>query len=274
MDEFKGTPLLQTLFTNGKTVCVQGGVLIISPVENKKALGKWLAKNRLALINEIAFLLSIDLYVYDSYTKGFYGKKYSAGITLQFTNVNTMALSHVIYNADLKRVRDSKNGKAGELLPGKQFSPPKRGAFIKFWKSIGLVFPPRRGSFYRYMGNLKQFIFVPEVDSANKITNKQIATLSISYDDLAYLYNQQSADNSRTRCIQSADNLNTRVAYKRVGSAYEAKGLEKNMATSEIYCDKSLYGSAGIRENLPSKAVKVNPRNQTYEEWWCDYDEA
>lgn len=275
INNYKDVPLIKQLFASGGEVYVEKGELIVKFANNcKDAVDKWLVNNRFPLIREICSLLPFDLYVYDSYSTGFYGAKKCSGVTLQFKNINTMAHNHVIFNANLKRVRSTKNGKAGTLLPKGQFTPPKGGAFLVFWCSTGLAFPPRMGAFHCYMGNLKKLIFVPEVNPMNKISNKSIPTLSISFQNLVVLMNSKSADNIKTTYGQVTDSIQTNSAYKEIASSYMTKGGEQNLTTGNTSCGISLNGSAGISDCYLRKKENVDPRIQTYEEWRNDYDEA
>jgi len=66
------------------------------------------------LIRDICLALNITAFKYISYSTGSYDSKKSQGITLQFNNLQINEDAYIVYNASLKRTRNSSGGKKGE----------------------------------------------------------------------------------------------------------------------------------------------------------------
>ncbi|PKG37642.1 hypothetical protein, partial [Psychromonas sp. Urea-02u-13] len=109
--------LLNKLFERGDQINIVNGLLTIQSQSQIEVPKKWLNENKEELVSDIATLFSLNVYIYYDYSTGQYGEHKSQGVTLQFVNVTTGAEAYAIFNAGLKRTRNSKNNKAGELLP-------------------------------------------------------------------------------------------------------------------------------------------------------------
>ena len=114
--------LLTKLLNKGDNISIVQGVLLIKPSSGLDVPSNWLKQNESLLINDICQLFNITALRYKGYSTGYYGSKKSQGITLQFSNLQTKKDAYIIFNANLKRARNSKGGKKGEPLLGKQFS--------------------------------------------------------------------------------------------------------------------------------------------------------
>ena len=272
MTAFKKNSLLKKLCNRGDEINIVNGHLFIQANSKKEVPKEWLIKNKVQLVSEIAELLSIDVYIYDSYSTGQYGKYKSQGVTLQFLNIRTGEAAYVVFNASLKRVRNSHKNKAGGLLPKGQFRVTKNRAFYKFWFSTGLKIPPRLSSFHSYMGNLKVLFFIPDPNVMGKITNKIIPRVNVKHDQLVEMLDRNLIDNSQTICIQPVDKEHTALAYKEVPQGHANKGVEGDINTGREKCGTSLNGNAVISAPLPRSIYKVPPSEQTREEWLRDYD--
>jgi hypothetical protein len=106
---------------------------------------------------------------YLSYTTGSYDSGKYDGITLQFESEITGEHYYVIFNANIRRKRNTKYHKAGSLLPKGRFSVGRRSNFFKFWHLTGLKIPARLSAFNDYMGKLKKFQFAAEVSKGNRL---------------------------------------------------------------------------------------------------------
>jgi hypothetical protein len=266
--------LLNKLFDRGDQINIVNGLLTIQPQSQKEVPKKWFRENKEELVSDIAALFSIDVYIYDRYSTGQYGKHKSQGVTLQLLNITTGEDAYMVFNAELKRQRNSGSHKAGALLPEGQFRVSKNRAFYKWWLSTGLKFPPRLSSFHSYMGNLKTLFFVASPDDQGKITDKMIPTFNVTHENINELLGDINADKPHTANIQETDNAQTTMTDKQINVGLEDKGLQSNLSTGFNKCGTRLYGNMNISNSLPLVNLSVRPQDQTTEEWLSNWDNA
>jgi hypothetical protein len=214
MTQIKKCSLLETLLSRGDQVELIKGQLVITPASKHPVPKKWLSENSACLLIEIATLFDINVYVYDSYSTGNYGKHKSPGVTLQLINLTTGEDCYVTFNVELKRSRTSKSGVKGSCLSKGQFRVGKKYKFYKFWLSTGLSLPPRLSSFHDYMGNLKQLFFIPSFDRGAKIKDKIIPLLNLCNNEILTKFLQSNPNNCQTSHIQQPDNSQTTARQK------------------------------------------------------------
>ena len=274
MKQFNKCSPLETLFSRGYQVEVTNGLLNITPPSNKSIPEQWLSDNRENIINEIARLSNNDIYVYDSYSTGRYGKHKSAGMTLQFVNLSTGEQCHVTYNVELKRSRTTKKGKKGDDLPKGQFRVTNKFRFYKFWQSTGLKLPPRLSAFHDYMGNLKNLYFIPAIDYKQKITGKIIPLFSVTHNQLLSYLAKHGTYSSQTTGIQQPYKEHTILTNKVSSIEHVNKELSSNQSTWETKCELRYQGNGLIRSPLPIAKVSIRPEEQSNDEWLNEYDNS
>lgn len=274
MTHFKKCSLLETLFSRGDHIDIIKGKLVITPASKRPVPKKWLAENSTRLLREIADLLDINVYIYDDYSTGYYGKHKSPGLTLQLINISTGEDCYLIFNVDLKRSRTTNNGVKGTCLPKGQFRISKKYKFYQFWLSTGLSLPPRLSSFHDYMGNLKQCFFIPTFDHDTKIKDKIIPLLNLCHAEVLGRYLQLNPDNNHTRNIQEPYNTHTTMPYSDLAQPYEYNGLSDNDPTCSNNYELSKQGSAVISEPLPIAREACRPQDQSNGEWIEAWDNA
>jgi hypothetical protein len=113
MTYLKKYSLLEILFSRGEHIDIIKGKLVITPASKQAVPKKWPAEDPTRLLSEIAALLDINVYIYDGYSTGYYGKHKSPGMTLQLINISTGADCYLTFNVDLKRSRTTVNGIKG-----------------------------------------------------------------------------------------------------------------------------------------------------------------
>jgi hypothetical protein len=264
--------LLETLFSRGDHIDIIKGKLVITPASKKPVPKKWLADNSTRLLNEIATLFDINVYIYDSYSTGYYGKHKSPGLTLQFINLSTGEDCYITFNVELKRSRTSRSGKRGDCLPKGQFRISKKYKFYKFWLSTGLIIPSRLSSFHDYMGNLKQCFFIPTFDHAAKVKDKIIPLLNLCHGEVLARFNQLNPNNIQTSNIQQPYNTHTNMPYSEIAQPYEYKGLSGQQTTCSNNYELSKQGSAVISFPIPNTKGSKRPEEQTIDEWLEDLE--
>ncbi|WP_019025667.1 hypothetical protein [Colwellia piezophila] len=266
--------LLETLFSRGDHIDIIKGKLVITPASEQPVPKKWLAESSTRLLSEIAALLDINVYIYDGYSTGYYGKHKSPGMTLQLINISTGEDCYLTFNVELKRSRTTDNGIKGSCLPKGQFRISKKYKFYQFWLSTGLSLPPRLSSFHDYMGNLKQCYFIPTFDHSAKVKEKIIPLLNLCHGEVLARFSQHIPYNNQTSDIQLPYNRHTNMPYNDIAQPHEYKGLTGDVTTCSNNYELSKQGSAVISNPLPVINSINKPEEQTNDEWINDWEQA
>ena len=254
------------------------------------------------LINDICCLFNIVPLRYISYTTGSYGVKKSQGITLQFSNLQSGEDAYIIYNANLKRTRKSKHAKKGDLLPGKQFIVSERSGFYKFWLSTGLPLPKSPSKFYECIGKLKPLVFISSIDFNNRITDKKLPLLELSFHEIlnkhrvALAGKQNEELTAKQPLIFRQETAKQPLIFpaKDIEQKLTHNGLAANQSTCTSKCGNTVIRkevlSTGVGlDNTPIDSVnnkevasninevnlqKTRPEDQTVDEWLEDWESA
>ena len=258
-----GSGLLAKLLIRGDEISIVQGRLLIRPSSGLEVPPSWLKQNESLLINDICKLFNINVLRYQSYSTGCYGFKKSEGITLQFNNLKTNEGAYVVFNASLKRTRNSNGNKKGERLPNKQFNASKRTHFYKFWCSTGLKLPKSPSKFYECMGKLKALIFTGEIDIKNRITNKIIPLLEINYQEIlaksSLSINHKNCSNVMAKepliLRQETAKEPLNFAAKKINTELNSTALERNQSACTSQC-----GNKVIRKEVISSGVSYDNR--------------
>lgn len=274
MTQIKTCSLLETLISRGDHIEIIKGQLVITPASKQPVPKKWLSDNSTCLLIEIATLFNIDVYTYDSYSTGNYGKHKSPGLTLQLINLTTGEDCYVTFNVELKRSRTTNNGIKGSCLPKGQFRISKKYKFYQFWLSTGLSLPPRLSSFHDYMGNLKQCFFIPAFDHGAKVKDKIIPLLNLSHVVVLGRFKKLNPNNSQTINIQQPDKQHTNMPYSDIAQPYEYNDLSGDRTTCSNNYGLSKQGSAVISNPLSVNTTHKTPHEQTTDEWLNDWEQA
>jgi hypothetical protein len=297
-----GSSLLTKLLNKGDQISIVQGKLLIKPSSGLEVPSNWLKQYEPLLINDICQLLNITALRYVSYTTGKYGNKKSPGITLQFRDLQTNEDAYIIYNAILKRTRNSKGGMKGDPLPNKQFIVSERSSFYKFWRSADLPLPRSLSKFYECMGKLKPLLFTGEVDFNNRITNKIVSLLEVSYQQILSNSNLILSGQKNSN-LTAKEPLTFRQGTAKEPLSFTAKdvelshthnGLAPNQSACLSKCGNTVIRKEVIRKGISSDITPVNtlnnkeieinifganlqkkqPEEQTTDEWLADWENA
>jgi hypothetical protein len=294
--------LLAKLLHKGDEIDIVQGKLVIKPSSGLAVPLTWLKQNEALLINDICRLFNIVPLRYISYTTGSYGVKKSQGITLQFSNLQSGEDAYIIYNANLKRTRKSKHAKKGDLLPGKQFIVSERSGFYKFWLSTGLPLPKSPSKFYECIGKLKSLVFISSIDFNNRITDKKLPLLELSFHEILNKHRVTLASKKNEE-LTAKQPLIFRQETAKQPLIFPAKDIEQKpthngLAENQSTCT-SKCGNTVIRKEVLSTGVgldntpinntnnkevdeninevnlqKKRPEDQTADEWLEDWESA
>ncbi|MCC6200014.1 MAG: hypothetical protein IT466_04480 [Moraxellaceae bacterium] len=255
------------LLARGDKVALIQGRLTITPASGKQPPSDWLAANRSKLITEAASMAGLLALEYIGYSVGNYSQKQAGGVTLQFCCMATGRSYYAIFNADTKRNRTTKTGKAGEPLPKDMFRVEKQSAFLGFWKSTGLPYH-RLSDIHDYMGNLRGLVYTAAIPNDERLDAKSIRPLDISTDLLLGQMTPLHPDKPPTTSRQAPDNIPTRFPDKESPQSQTPQGLKPDSGAGGYR-----YGNTGIREHGDT-AIHTPPESQTDDEWLENYDSA
>ncbi len=187
---------------------------------------------------------------YLSYSTGSYDSGQYDGITLQFESEITGEHYYVIFNANIRRMRNTKYHKAGSLLPKGRFSVGRRSNFFKFWHSTGLKFPARLSAFNDYIGKLKKFQFEAEISKGYRLNASTLHPTNIP----------------QTITKQNPNKKQTKTSNNDLNRSKTDKGQEKNLTTYKKNHDISKQV-----DRVTSNA-KHHISNQSNEDWLKEYE--
>lgn len=252
---------------------IKNGRLKIKSANGNRAPKSWLKQYREHLTREVLEVMAIDGFVYERHTTGYYVECKGSGVTLQFINLLTGNGAYVIFNADLKRSRNTKQGNKGDLLPNGHFRVGRQSKFFRFWQSTNLAEPRRLSSFHDYMGKLRSLVFTAEIGHKNRIKKDSISLLTIpGWQIRAAFEIKQLMDKPQTTSRQSSDNYRTRLPDKESQQTDIQKEFQPIPATGESKCGISTQGSAGISKGTTSSITHLLQRKETNEQWLADYE--
>ena len=242
------TPPVMALLKRGDMVEIRSGCLRINAASNTLVRDSWMIKHSHNLSLEILKRLDIDALAYDSYKTKKCGPERYSGVCLQFFSLLSDESRFAIFNVGLDRVKKSKKGIVGSPLPKGQFRVSKRMGFYKFWKMANQQLPPRLSSFHDYMGNLKSTLFTGAVIKGEKLENRTLQLLNITYEQIMEAFYQHDLPhNKHTESIQTTYNRHTAITYNDHMESHMPWGLSSVSTTGDSSYGKRLTGSAVIR---------------------------
>ncbi|MBV1959875.1 MAG: hypothetical protein KUG53_03990 [Pseudomonadales bacterium] len=272
----KNEPSVQSLLNRGDVIAIITGRLSIVPASGKPVPDEWLATHTNRLVIEIVERTGLDVFIYESYSTGRYGKARSGGVSLQFKSLLSEKQSYMVFNAALDRAKTTSHGKKGSPLPKGRFRVGRKSGFVKFWRSTGLKIPARLSSFHDYMGNLGGILFTGSYSDGEKLDKQTVRPVELSHDQLLQAFSIENLPyNSHTNAIQTPYKSHTKMPYKESVQSQPQQGIQANPTTGETNCGIRLQGSTGIRENITPISTPVvihkSVQDQSIDEWSDDY---
>jgi len=266
-------PDLYRLTAKCSYIAIENGKLILESASGKPIPSDWLTKNALDISMQLAKLLDLPVFQYESFNTGRYGKHKASGVTLQFINLSDNKEAFMVFNAELTRERTTINGMKGDPLPNKQFRVRKGHGFYSFWVNSGLKTPSRLSKFSDYMGNLKAVLFTGQYNQQDlkreKLDKQSVAPLTITHQTIVEALS--SSHNLHTTHTQDSHKVRTISSHKETPQNQPPQGLQENQDTGVNQYGKRLQGSAVISQ--PNR-LSIDPRNQTSDEWLSDYEQG
>jgi hypothetical protein len=227
-------------------------------------------QNREKLLREIAGITGQDCFEYISYGVGNWGEHKAGGIRLDFQNASNQEGAHTFFNAIVTYQKKSGLHKKGSRLPAKRFSVRKGYAFYKFWLSTNLSVPKRLGSFYDYMGNLRDLCFVLTLDANERVAHSNIRLLSVSNDQLQQMLMLLDSPIARqTRAKQFPNCSQTVLPNKQSAKRPDFAGLRAISSTG--YLKYAISQQGRTCSSINQRDPKDAPIDQPNEDWLKDY---
>ncbi len=265
-------PLVKSLLERGDVLEIVNGRLNIIASSGISVPRSWLKEYATNLVLELVAQLTIDTYIYDSYTTGRYGAKRYSGVCLQFINLLSGESAYIIFNADLDRVKTTAKGRKGSPLPNGQFRVGKRSEFYKFWNRVGQKLPPRLSSFHDYMGNLKGAFYTASVADSEKLEKQSLSLLDITSAQISSAFSKNSVTyDQHTKTIQEPNKSHTATPYNDYVENHTHRGLPSIPSTGHYDYGRRLIGSAEVRSEVMPIINAKKPEEQTVDEWIADY---
>lgn len=258
--------LLPRLLRRGDSVAIERGRLVIQPASGVPVPEQWLADNRLQLCREVLELVGMDAFEYVGYDTGHYGKSRAGGVTLHFVSVVTGEAVYTIFNAELKRVKDSPGGKAGALLPKGEFRVGKRSGFYKFWLGTGLAMPDRLQRFCRRMGTLRPILF-DGVLQGERLNASTLAPVETPADLIRAAVIGHKPDTGKTQAGHTAD---TNQRHSKMLETQAQRGLQPFPTACVSNHGKTVIREDGYTVDVP--VLNTSPEDQSVDDWLNDYD--
>lgn len=271
--------LAYRLLINGGKLSIEQGRLELKAPTGELVDSKWIQENLEQILLDIADKLSVDIFIYQSYSTGRYIKKVKdkGGLELQFNHLNSEGKAYAIFNALLDRARTTKKYKKGAPLPARQFRVTENFDFYKYWKATGLAIPPRLSSFHDYMGKLKTVIFTGTFHEtkAERLIAPSLSALNISHQQLTSAFiDSLKPDNIQTTTGQEPDKSQTTNPDKEIQPHQIPQDSQSISTTGKKNYGTRPLGNADTRENIYPISTPKKPEEQSIDEWLTDYDKS
>ncbi len=225
--------LLYKLLCRGDYVGLEHGRLVIRPQSGNEVPKNWLKQHADQLVLEMANLTGQQIFAYQNYSTGRYGRHKSSGVCLHYLSADLQQPAFVIFNASLDRARSTKHGKAGANKKKGTFNVTKRHMFTRKWCEWGLLLPPRLSGFHDYMGRLKEVYLTGEVGRSNQFIKDSLKPAEIEHLQLLRLAGLDTPIRSPYRQIRPKAEV--QPCSEKKDSAESFKAFLQGLGTEEPY---------------------------------------
>jgi hypothetical protein len=289
--------IITSLISKGHSVSIQNGRLEIIPSNGAIVPPDWLNNYSHRIASEVAQLVSQSLYVYSHYKTGTFKKGIAPGVMVSLNDLLTGENVYAIFNAELKRKRNTKSGNAGAALPKGKFTVGRQSALYKLWLKTDLELPRRPSELYKSIGKLKSIYVTAQRTNESKLSNSSIEMFSCDSQTIQRLIGGNlvasqwqfggnlvaSNGGMELGQAQVANNGVNDIAVSQVNSALQANSKcesdkprviesKGNQSTCHSNYDQSYKVMTSNVSSISSN--KKIPQEQTNEEWLEDFDPA
>ena len=204
---------------------------------------------------------------------------------MEFVDVCSGEIRYTIFNADLKRTRNTTSGKAGDPLPAGHFTVGKRSKFVQFWTSTDRK-AQKLSTYHEYMGNLCGIVFEgePHDFEPNRFRNvkpfdldagrvREAIVARASAINMPPTECRHAADKQPTEYRQSTDSRPTTLTDNESPHGQHRSGVGRFPTTGANSCGRRQEGTKVVREQGGTGAW---PQGSTHvdehKEWLDAYD--
>jgi hypothetical protein len=292
------TTIIKQLFDKGYSVSIDNGKLNISTSNGREIPSQWLTDYSNRVASEVAQLLNQSIYSYSHYKTGIFCRGVAPGVMVTFIDLYTREDAFAIFNATLKRQRNTKLAKAGGALRKGVFNIGTRSALYKLWFKLGLDLPRRPSELYKSMGKLKSLYLTGENSNSTKLANNTIRPFScdskviieiLSGNSVASQWQSGGKVVARTGGNNMRQNPAVRSGVNNTSETPLSRwiGVNPNCVSQQLSVNKSKGHETACPANQEqSNKVMTNrvssittitnnkklPEEQTNDDWWSDYD--
>lgn len=251
------------------------GVLCINSASGIPVPSDWLAQNSAELLRGIAIATKASMYVYDSYSTGYYrvnddkASNKSGGVSLCYLCLSSGEPASITFNAILTRARNTRSGAAGSRLPKKQFRVGPRYSFTKFWDGLGLARPRSPSEYHGVMGRLTPVVVEAQLKKKGRLDKISIGPANVPYSAiLVALHVVVQAGISPVISWDYSGNLLVKTSDKDLAEGQGMRAFGDVLSAGSPKGELSNQGSA--YKDCDGGRVK-SPIAQTNDEWLADY---
>lgn len=238
--------IIRKLINRCHSISIQNGRLKIIPNDGGNVPKDWFNNNSDRIVSELAQLTNQSIYVYSHYKTGTFFKGKAPGVMITLTDLLTGENIYAIFNAVLKRKRNTKAGVAGATLPKGKFTVGRQSALYKLWLKTYLELPRRPSELYKSMSKLKSIYLTAQKSNDNKLSNSSIKLFSCDSQTIHTLLGGKLV----TSQWQSGGNLVVSSSGMELGQAQVARSGVNDIALSQ--------GNSTLQVN--SKHERAKPR--------------
>ncbi len=211
-------------------------------------------------------------YRFISYSTGLYTKHKTGGVCLQFSDIETGELKHVIFNAEVTRKRNTKKYKAGSKLPNNRFRVSTRHKFYKFWQKTGLTMPRHLSEFPAHMSKLNSLVF-EITDHSGKLDKDSISRVNLGKSSGS---SREGLGKNSGRIIGNETEQNhTDKDFQLYSSACPSKYGNKNKGNKEVRKhgsnDLNVISYIDMNNNDGANEETQRIQEQSTDEWMTEY---
>ena len=262
--------LLFDLIESGHIIAIENGKLVIQPSRFNQ-LGIDINSSKALLVSEIASVIGIPIFTFKYHTTGSFGvKRAFDGVTLHFTKLNDFSECYAIFNAELKRSRNSNKHKKGTRYPRGQFALKKHSKLVSTWLKLRLKPPTSLTRYHQHFGQLKSVFITGITDLNNKLSNDSIELVNISFNELQGIYHKHSYSAHSEHIIHSQNehSVHTILSHNETNDGLMDKGFKNNLGT----CSDGCVIKNQVIKNDDSRLKVMGTNNTEVEEWLSSYD--
>lgn len=289
--------IITSLISKGHSVSIQNGRVEIIPSKGAIVPPIWLNNHSHRIASEVAQLVNQSIYVYSHYKTGTFNKGIAPGVMVSLNDLLTGENVYAIFNAELKRKRNTKSGNAGAALPKGKFTVGRQSALYKLWLKTDLELPRRPSELYKSIGKLKSIYLTAQRTNESKLSNSSIEMFSCDSQTIQriiggnFVASQWQLGGKEVASNGGMELGQTQVANSGVNDIASSQVDSILQANSKYVCDKPRVAESKGNEStcdsnydqsykeMTCNVTSINsskkiPQEQTHEEWLKDFDSA